>query len=139
MKVLAIILTTVLATATADSVRGIRRLEDLEHNVAKLTVFSQIQLAPTNEVSPFVGVVHASGIAEITLDYDNTRPNKYRICIKSEVIGFTPGQLQVHRGKITENGASKVKFYIDTSEPTYEGCRNIVEELYNDMAMNAVS
>lgn len=136
-------LLAMLAAATAaDSVRGARELA-AEKAVAAtaITTFSKIKLAGSNAIAPFEGVESATGTADVKLDYNSLRTSgKWIVCINTTINGFTPGLLQIRKAKINANGNVKVDFSkqpID-EDPTFSGCVNTTELVYNDMRDNPV-
>jgi hypothetical protein len=142
MKVFAIIhifvaatlLTTTTATDT-NSVRGARQLGG-----SSIITYSQIKLTQGNEVSPFIGVPFATGIATVKLDFNPSRKNaKWKVCIQTNVVGFTPGLLHIHKGKISENGGAVVDFSdMLGGNPSFSGCVTVAQSLFNDIKGNPV-
>ena len=139
MKVFATIqlIVTLLTTATAqENVRGARQLT----NGAKITTMNPIMLSPGNEVSPFIGVPGASGIAIVKLDYNPSRTSsKWKACIKTTILGFFPGLLHIHTGKIAENGGVVVDFSpMLKQNSAFDGCTSITQATYNDIRLHPV-
>lgn len=120
------VLVTFLAAATATT-----------QNIA----FSQIKLTPKNERSPFTGVPYAYGVADVKLDYNSARTTgKWKVCIETNVIGFIPDQLHIRKAQISLNGLiDKVDYSkMLRGEPTFKGCKNVDQAVYNDMKDNSV-
>jgi hypothetical protein len=163
MKVFAAIplLATLLATAAADSVRGARELKEpsvpgdpattapLESDLqlfassAKSWKFPQVKLTQVNVKAPFIGVSYGAGIAAVQLYYnpDAVTGKTWKACIKTNVIGFIPGQLKIYKAKITENGAAPYVDYnsmLDTDSPRFSGCRYVNKTTFEDMRDNSV-
>ena len=139
MKVLATIqiLVTLLTItkAAVESVRGARELT----TKPVITLF-QVKLTPANELSPFIGVPNAAGIAKVKLDFNPSRSSgKWKVCIETNVIGFTPGLLHIHKGKISENGGVSIDFTSFLSNNSVsDGCVAVTQAIFNDMKLNPV-
>lgn len=162
MKVFATIplLATLLATATADSVRGARELKEhtgsgdaattkppqREVPVSASTVtswkFPQVKLTQANVKFPSIGVPYGAGIAAVQLYYDSAAvlANRRKVCIQTNVLGFIPGQLKIYRATITASGSAP---YVDFNSllkddsPTFSGCRYVNTTTFNDMKDNS--
>ena len=103
--------------------------------------FPQIKLTQRNQNSPFIGVSYGAGIAAVQLNYNSARSmGKWKVCIQTNVVGFIPGQLQIRKAKITQNSLTyKVDFSNMLKDvPTFAGCVNVEQALYNDMRDNSV-
>ncbi|KAI2505692.1 CHRD domain [Fragilaria crotonensis] len=133
LLVAATLFTTTTTATDINSVRGARQLTS-----DSVITYSQIKLTQGNEVSPFIGVPFATGIATVKLDFKPSRTNaKWKVCIQTNIIGFTPGLLHVHKGKISENGGAVVDFSdMLGSSPTFSGCVSVAQSLYNDIKDN---
>ena len=146
MKVVATIqlIVTLLTTATAhESARDDRQLHDMEET----TTLNRIKLSPANELSPFIGVRSAAGIAQVTLDYNPTRTSsKWRVCIRATILGFFPGLLHIHKGVISENGGVVVDFspmlkqdsVFDRCDSVIDPCIPISQATYDDIRLHPV-
>jgi hypothetical protein len=135
LLVAATLFTTTTTATDTNSVRGARQLTS-----GSVITYSQIKLTQGNEVSPFIGVPFATGIATVKLDFKPSRTNaKWKVCIQTNIIGFTPGLLHIHKGKISENGGAVVDFSdMLGSSPTFSGCVSVAQSLYNDIKGNPV-
>jgi hypothetical protein len=154
MKVLAAIqlLFTLLTTATAvESVRGARQLHETatettapalsaSTTTAKITTLPRAKLAPTNEISPFIGVPSAFGIAQVRLDFNPSRTSaKWKVCVKTTVLGFFPGLLHIHKGKLSENGGVVADFSSMLKQDAFfDGCVVISQATYDDIRLYPV-
>ena len=154
MKVLAtiqLLVTLLTATTAVESVRGARQLhETAAVTVAaassasttskKVTAFPRIKLLPGNEISPFIGVPSAFGIAQVTLDYNHSRTSaKWKVCIKTTVLGFSPGLLHIHKGKLSENGGVVADFSSMLKQDAFfDGCVVISQATYDDIRLYPV-
>ena len=138
------LLVTLLATATAaDSVRGVRQLATAPPTKTSSNTFSRIRLTGSNEIAPFEGVDYVSGTADVKLSYNSSRSPKWRVCLNTTILDFTPGLLHIHKGKITVNGAVRVNFSLPSANGddnfSFSRCVPVDELLYNDMRDNPVS
>ena len=108
---------------------------------AIVTSFDGIKLTPGNEVSPFVGVEFAFGMAEVSIEYGASRgTNKWRACVTTHIEGFIPGLLHIHTGEIFENGGVVVDFsdLLSKDDADFYGCRGISKTLYDQMISKPV-
>ena len=141
MKVLATlqILVTLLTitNAAVESVSGPRELT----KKSVITRF-QVKLTPANELTPFIGVPNAAGVAQVKLDFRPSRSGaggKWKVCIETNVIGFTPGLLHIHKGTISENGGVAVDFTtLLSDDPVFDGCVTVTQAVFNDIKLNPV-
>ena len=87
-----------------------------------------------------IGVPNAAGIAQVKLDFNPSRSSgKWKVCIETNVIGFTPGLLHIHKGKISENGGVSVDFTsLLSGDPVFDGCVAVTQSVVNDMKLNPV-
>ena len=141
------------AKAVVECVRGAREL----HETAELTeaaasttstststkqviTIFRVKLTPANELSPFVGVPNAAGLAQVKLDFNPSRTSgKWKVCIETNVIGFIPGLLHIHKGKISEDGGVSVDFSSMLSDnPVSDVCIAVTQSIFNDMKLNPV-
>jgi hypothetical protein len=116
-------------------------LAPLAASTAEITVFPQIKLTGANEIAPFIDVPFGSGIAEVMLDYDSSRVNaKWKVCIVTNVLGFAPGLLHIHKAKISENGNARVDFssLLSANARIFDGCVKVDKDLFNDIKNNPV-
>jgi hypothetical protein len=127
------------APLAAARIRGGRALSP---STRKISTFHEIKLTPQNEVSPSRGVDDASGVAIVQLDYDELRVNaKWKACLQSDVHGFAPGLLGIHKGKIYENRKSSVIDFssmLRDGDPFLDGCVAVSEDLFDDILENPV-
>ena len=114
----------------------------LETSTTTLKTFPEIKLSPQNEVIPFRGVDHTSGIAVVQLDYNVARSDKYRICLQADIHGLTPRVLSIHKGAIhltVSTTAADFTSMLHDNEPYFDGCLGVDVELFDDIQNNPVS
>jgi hypothetical protein len=107
-----------------------------------VTTLFRVVLTPTNELSPFIGVPNAAGISQVKLDFNPSRSSgKWKVCIETDVIGFTPGLLHIHKGKISEeNGGVSVEDFSSllSGDPVFIGCVAVTQSVFNHLKLNPV-
>jgi hypothetical protein len=108
--------------------------------------WESIKLTPENEVAPFTGIPYAFGTADvytITTDVNMcSGPPQYFACITTDIEGFVPKAMHIHKGEIFENGAIVVDFtpLLETGKADTTGCIQIMlEELYTSLTSAPVS
>jgi hypothetical protein len=106
-----------------------------------VTTWTGIQLLPTSEVAPFLGVEFASGKAEIDVIFEEDRMgSEYLICIRATICGFTPELLHIHSADIFENGVvfADMTNLIDGDSPI-DGCVDTTKKFYELLLFDPVS
>ena len=119
---------------------GVRGARALQLSTRKITTFHEVKLTPKNEVL-VTGVENGSGVAVVQLDYNDLRVGaKWKVCIQSDIHGFTPGQLQLHKGKISASGLPAVDFssMLSDNDPFFDGCVKVNQIIFNDILENPV-
>ena len=109
---------------------------------AVVTSFPGIKLTPENVITPLVVPAKFTfGMADVSVDYDASRGNKWRACATTHIEGFIPGLLQIHTGEIFENGDIVVDFsdLLTDHHDDFHGCLGISETLYKQMIGEPVS
>lgn len=109
------------------------------HRESKIGAFYEgVKLTGENEVAPFVGVDFACGTADVTILADDITMcdghTMYYACIDTDIEGFAPAAMHIHRANIFENGDIVVDFtpLIRPGHPDTFGCVEIESEgLFN--------
>ena len=116
-------------------------LATVAQSKAVVTSFPGIKLTTENVISPFVAAEFTFGMADVSLDYDASRGNKWRACATTHIEGFIPGLLYIRAGEIFENGELVVDFshLLSDHHDDFQGCRGISETLYKQMIGQPVS
>jgi hypothetical protein len=109
------------------------------------TRWNDIKLTPGNEVLPFTGVPYAFGTAHVSIIGRNlngcrTAPT-YRACISTDIEGFVPKALHIHKGPINGNGNVVVDFTpLLKNNGYFSDCVQITtKELYTNLIAEPVS
>jgi hypothetical protein len=106
-----------------------------------VTTWTGIQLLPTSEVAPFMGVEFASGKAEIDVIFEEDREGSdYLICIRATICGFVPELLHIHAAEIFDNGVvfADMTNLIDGESPI-AGCVDTTKQFYDLLVIDPVS
>jgi len=108
--------------------------------------WEDIKLTPDNEVAPFTGIPYAFGTADVHIVAADVNmcygPTQYYACITTDIEGFTPMAMHIHRGEIFENGDIVVDFtpLLEMGKPDTTGCIEVMEmELYKALISAPVS
>ena len=108
--------------------------------------WESIKLSPENEVEPFMGVPYAFGTADfytMTTDVNMcSGPPQHFACITTDIEGFVPKALHIHKGEIFENGNVVVDFtpLLDMNKADIDGCVQIMQEdVYKSLINEPVS
>lgn len=87
--------------------------DDCHYEVMRKT-WKDIKLTGENEVEPFTAIPFAFGTAEVELmavDVNHCDgPVEYYACIETDIEGFVPAAMHIHRANIFENGDVVVDF-----------------------------
>jgi len=88
-------------------------------------------LTPAQEVAPFVGVVGASGQADLRLNI-----GQGRICVDLTTFGFNLKLAHIHDGEVGANGGVVVDFSGLVTASSAVGCVSVERALVKEISQN---